>query len=201
MNGKKDWWAHFCLRGRASGKLRLCRPTSVQVAATARLTVAAEADFQFNLPWIRRQAFPALLALSDEARLQVDGAFQIFTGAKVYINQQAMLQLGSGYINEGLRLTCFERITIGHDVAIAEQVTIRDSDSHLIAQRPDYRMTAPITIGNHVWIGMRATILKGVTIGDGAIVAAGAVVIRDVPPACLVAGVPARVIKRDVVWH
>jgi acetyltransferase-like isoleucine patch superfamily enzyme len=48
---------------------------------------------------------------------------------------------------------------------------------------------------------MGATILKGVTIGDGAIVSAGAVVTRDVPARCLAAGVPASIIKRDVLWR
>ena len=53
----------------------------------------------------------------------------------------------------------------------------------------------PIVIGNGVWIGMRCLILDGVTIGDGAIVAAGAVVTKDVPPFAVVGGVPARVLK------
>ena len=54
---------------------------------------------------------------------------------------------------------------------------------------------APITIGNHVWIGSRAVVLPGVSIGDGAIIAAGAVVTRDVPPNVIAGGVPARIIK------
>ena len=62
-------------------------------------------------------------------------------------------------------------------------------------------MTQPISIGNHVWIGINVTILKGVKIGDGAIIAAGAVVTRDVPERCLAAGVPARVIKNNVSWE
>ena len=61
-------------------------------------------------------------------------------------------------------------------------------------------MTQPIIIGNHVWIGMNVTILKGVRIGDGAIVAAGAVVTKDVPENTLVGGVPARVLKTDISW-
>jgi acetyltransferase-like isoleucine patch superfamily enzyme len=57
---------------------------------------------------------------------------------------------------------------------------------------------APIVVGRNVWIGAGATVLQGVTIGDDAVVAAGAVVTRDVPPRVLVAGVPARVVKAVV---
>lgn len=68
----------------------------------------------------------------------------------------------------------------------------------LIAQRGQ---PPPIRIGDHVWIGLRATILKGVSIGDGAVVGAGSMVIRDVPSGALVAGVPARVIRESVTWQ
>jgi len=130
--------------------------------------------------------------------LRVTGRFAIHTDHRVWVNDGATLTLGSGYINAGLNLSCFESITIGDDVAIAEDVTVRDADNHRIdAARPD---RAPIVIGDHVWIGTGATILKGVTIGDGAVVAAGAVVTRDVPARTLVGGVPARVIRTDVDW-
>ena len=87
-------------------------------------------------------------------------------------------------------------------MVISERVVLRDSDNHSIKDVGDIVSdeSAPIVIGNHVWIGMNVTVLKGVTIGEGAIVAAGSVVIRDVPPHCLVAGVPAKVVKTDVTW-
>ncbi|MCW3040473.1 MAG: hypothetical protein JWM31_2378 [Solirubrobacterales bacterium] len=124
--------------------------------------------------------------------------FRIFNGAQVGVNAGAELILGSGYANVGLSLACFERIEIGEGAAIGEQVMIRDSDNHqILGSGP---ATAPIVVGDLVWIGARATILKGVTIGDGAVVAAGAVVNRDVPAGALVAGVPARVKRTDVRW-
>ena len=87
---------------------------------------------------------------------------------------------------------------------IAEGVVIRDSDSHPIIINdcpisPD--VSAPIVIEDHVWIGMRAIVLRGVTIGEGSIVAAGSVVSRNVPPHCLVSGVPAKVIATNVSWN
>lgn len=61
-------------------------------------------------------------------------------------------------------------------------------------------MTQPVTIGDHIWIGARTNVLNGVTVGDGAVVAAGSLVTRDVPPRALVGGVPARVLREDVDW-
>lgn len=79
-------------------------------------------------------------------------------------------------------------------------MTIRDSDNHIIKE-PGFMKTKPIIIGNHVWIGMNAIILKGVKIGDGAIVSAGAVVNRDIPENTLVGGVPAKIIKENICWE
>ena len=88
-------------------------------------------------------------------------------------------------------------MTIGSDTTIADDVIIRDYDGHYVN---DGIKTAPVSIGNHVWIGSKSMILKGVTIGEGSVVAAGAVVVRDVPPHTLVGGVPAKVIKENITW-
>ena len=149
--------------------------------------------------WDDADPFKSLLCIRDNAELNVRSNFKIYSGAKVYINKNAKLSLGSGYINHNLNLSCFCRIEIGENVAISENVTIRDSDNHEIIGA-NKLITKPITIGNNVWIGMNVTILKGVTIGDGAVIAAGSVVNKDVLSNTLVAGVPARLIKKDVEW-
>jgi acetyltransferase-like isoleucine patch superfamily enzyme len=139
------------------------------------------------------------LTLRKNSCLIINGKFDIYTGFRISVNENAVLELGSGYMNYNINIACFNRIKIGHDVAIAENVTIRDSDNHQIIYS-NYEISKPIDIGNHVWIGMNATILKGVNIGDGAVVAAGSVVTRNIPENCLVAGVPARIIKNNVRW-
>jgi acetyltransferase-like isoleucine patch superfamily enzyme len=138
------------------------------------------------------------LIIAPGGSLTVKGDFSIHTGMQVVVDRGASLTLGTGYISDNVRISCFHSITIGNDVAIAESVVIRDSDNHQIDG--SRKATAPIVIGDHVWIGMRAVILKGVTIGEGAVVAAGAVVTRDVPTHCLVAGVPASVRRDDLSW-
>lgn len=88
-------------------------------------------------------------------------------------------------------------VVIGDDVLMGPRVLIYTSNhgikqGTLIRLQPDE--PAPVRIGNDVWIGARCIILPGVTIGDGAVVAAGAVVTKDVPPNAIVGGVPARII-------
>ena len=83
---------------------------------------------------------------------------------------------------------------------MAHNVTIMDSDFHHI-ESENHVMTKPVTIRDNVWIGNGATILKGVTIGEGSVIAAKSVVTRDVPPHTIVAGNPAKVIKEDISWR
>ncbi len=111
-----------------------------------------------------------------------DGGFNIRFGKNIFVNSGCSFQDQGG-------------ITIGDGTLIGHQVVLATINH---AQDPSRRgdMTfAPITIGRNVWIGAHATILPGVTIGDGAIIAAGAVVRQDVPANTIVGGVPARVIK------
>ena len=140
-----------------------------------------------------------LKLVGDDACIDVEGAFSIFTGFSISVNPGASLKLGSGYINSRCVIDCFNEISIGHDVAISKGVVVRDSDNHTIIDgRP---ISAPIRIGDHVWIGLNAVILKGVTVGNGAIVAAGAVVAHDVPARTIVGGVPARILRQNVDWQ
>lgn len=161
-------------------------------------TIMIKEFLSFNLCWDGRQNQPATMTLGKNASLKVD-AFRAYSGVYISIADGAELKLGSGFINNNSKISCFQKIIIGHDVKISEDVMIRDSDNHAILQ-DGYKKTAPIHIGDHVWIGARATILKGVTIGNGAIIAAGAVVTQDVPPSALVGGVPAKIIKREIAW-
>ncbi|WP_280136520.1 acyltransferase [Dyella japonica] len=117
-------------------------------------------------------------------------------GVSLVSGHGAELRIGNRvFMNYGASVYATHRITIGDHVLIADDVRIMDTDSHDVVDHAKPGKTAPITIGNHVWIGLRSLILKGVTIGDGAVVAAGSVVTRDVPPHTLVAGNPARVIR------
>lgn len=133
--------------------------------------------------------------------------------------QQGEVHIGTNTHIGGAQFICRTRIEIGNDVTMAWGITLYDHDSH--STEWEYRQhdneqcytdyvetgntiahkdwshvnSAPIKIEDKVWIGMDVLILKGVTIGEGSVVAARSVVTKDVPPYSLVAGNPARVVK------
>jgi acetyltransferase-like isoleucine patch superfamily enzyme len=109
------------------------------------------------------------------------------------------LRVGAGStINESVCLNAFGGLTIGRNVRIAHRVSLVSVDHGFDTSAPgvDGFTLSAITIEDDVWIGCNAVILRGLRIGRGAIVAAGAVVTKDVPAMTIVAGVPARVIRR-----
>lgn len=139
------------------------------------------------------------LSMDKNSKLKVDGDFSVGFGSDIRIFNNAKLNLGSGYLNAFVQIVCADEISIGKDVAIARDVIIRDTDAHNILDNK-HKKTKPVKIGDHVWIGTRAIIMKGVTIGNGAIIGAGAVVTKDVQPNSIVAGVPAKEIRKNIQW-
>jgi acetyltransferase-like isoleucine patch superfamily enzyme len=180
-----------------NARTRVYSGARLTVERGGRLDVAGQ--LRLGVTWPGGRYYDSHALVRRGATLRVTGLMAIHTEFRIWVNEGATLSLGSGYINAGLNLSCFEAITIGDDCAIASQVTLRDSDNHALSGVP--KGSAPITIGDHVWIGMNATVLKGVDIGSGAVVAAGALVARDVAPGTLVGGVPARVLRDDVSWE
>ena len=100
----------------------------------------------------------------------------------------------------GLHNTIIGPVTIGSHVNLAQGITVTALNHNFEA--PERRIdeqgvsTQQVTIGDDIWIGANAVVLPGVTIGNHCVIAAGAVVAKDVPPHSLVAGVPAKIIKQ-----
>lgn len=142
------------------------------------------------------------LKMHKNSMLRVNGCFKAFYGSSIEVFSDAVLTVGKSYINSECIISCAAKISIGNGVAIARRVMIYDSDHHRILDEYGNQKNPamPIAICDHVWIGVGAIILKGVTLGQGCIVAAGAVVTHSVPAGCLVAGNPARVLKQNVEW-
>lgn len=125
---------------------------------------------------------------------EVDPAFRLFPpfytdfGKNITIGRDVFINSGCHFQDQG-GIEIGDGALIGHNVVLA---TINHDLDPAMNRKNHY---APIKIGAHVWIGSNATILSGVSIGEWSVVAAGAVVARDVPPMTVVGGVPARIIK------
>jgi acetyltransferase-like isoleucine patch superfamily enzyme len=113
-----------------------------------------------------------------------------------YIFSPNLIQIGNNtHINKGCFLDGRGSCIIGNSVSISHNVSII-TGSH-DAQQKDFRgVYLPIIIKDYAWIGINAIILCGVTIGKGAVVAAGSVVIKDVPDYAIVGGIPAKIIGK-----
>jgi acetyltransferase-like isoleucine patch superfamily enzyme len=106
------------------------------------------------------------------------------------------LSIGDGtFINSGTTIAAAQEVRIGKNCAIGNYCVIMDSDFHAVGDHTQPAVPKPVVIEDGAWLAVRATVLKGVTIGRGAVVAAGAVVTKDVAPYTVVAGVPAKFLK------
>lgn len=116
--------------------------------------------------------------------------------AKLLVGPNAKLSIGENSRINGAHIGVRTNVTIGKNCRIAPYSIILDSDFHSITDHMSNVEGESIIIEDDVWITTRATILKGVRIGKGAVIAAGAIVNKDVPPYTIVGGVPAKVIKK-----
>lgn len=140
----------------------------------------------------------SVVRLDKGAKMNILGNGSIYYGADIILFEGAEFNLGNTFINSDCRIRCHEKITIGDNCAISHGLVLMDSDAHSLNGDRNKR---PVQIGNHVWIGTQATILSGVTVGDGAVIAAGSLVKDNVPAGALVGGVPARVIRESIEWE
>lgn len=114
--------------------------------------------------------------------------------ATIEVHKGGVIDIGRAIINSGAVILAAKQITIGKDVLISRNVYIYDSDHHKILneQQEIVNETRPVIIGDHVWIGLKCTILRGAEIGEGVIVAADSVVGGKIKPGLLAQGNPAR---------
>jgi acetyltransferase-like isoleucine patch superfamily enzyme len=161
----------------------------------------------FSLPYCRVHKGSDMTIGDDAAimnRLVENPAAVFHRTVLITAREGASLTIGDHVGISGAVLYCSRQITIGNHVKIGAGAMIYDTDHHPTdwwLRRHEYKdildqiPSAAVVIQDDVWIGARAIILKGVTIGRRSVVACGAVVTHDVPSDCLVAGVPARVVK------
>jgi acetyltransferase-like isoleucine patch superfamily enzyme len=164
--------------------------------------------------WLERRDTFARFRSELTPGLVLGDRVRVFAWTTFNIEPTGYVEVGSDTTLVGAIFMCAERITIGRNVTVSYHVTLADSDFHptdpqlriqdAIANSPQgdrSRRPAlesrPITIGDDVWIGIGAMVLKGVNIGQGGRVHPGSVVTRDVPAGAVVAGNPARLVTLE----
>ena len=155
----------------------------------ATRALVAELNASYHTPDEQRSLLERIWGQELDESVRMFPPFYTAFGKMTKVGKGVFINFGCTFLDQG-------GITIGDGVFIAPDVKIL-SEAH--PEEPSRRrtlLTKPVVIGDRVWIGAGATILPGVTIGENAIVAAGAVVSRDVEPDTIVGGVPARVLRK-----
>lgn len=131
------------------------------------------------------------VVIGDEVRI-----WSTVERSKLFVERGATLLIGANTRVIGAHISASVRVEIGRNVNLAPYCVVIDDDYHSVTSHFEPGKSAAVYIEDDAWIATRAVVLKGVRVGRGAVVAAGAVVTKDVPPYTLVAGVPARVIRQ-----
>ena len=141
------------------------------------------------------------LLVDKGATLRFDGNTTIGYGSDIEIFPNAELSFGGGgATNIGATIICGEKIQIGKNTMLGRHITIRDNNGSHYMNRQGYKNSRPVIIGDKVWLTEQCTVMPGVKIGDGAIIGALSLVIRNVPAYSLASGHPAEIVDEDILW-
>ena len=192
-----------------NGNVIYTMPSAVfDIHPTSKIIV--KAPFLYGNNPVKGMRVPTCLRMEAGTTLEIHdgpltrygtGPYNLRYGAYIEIVNGGHLTIGQGAANVGLTIMCAKEVTIGNGVRIGRNVSIRDWNGPHVIVNDHYRNHAPVRIEDHVWLCTGCTIMPGVTVGKGSVVSANAVVTKDVPPHCLVGGVPAKILKTEIEWY
>ena len=148
---------------------------------------------------VRKSKIETRLLLERNARMTVNEDSHFDYGCNVEVFPNAHFSMDHCGTNYNCTIICGKRIEMHGSVSLGRDVSIRDTNAHLIAME-GYKVLRPVSIESHVWLCSGATICPGVKIKAGAIVGANSYVIQNVPAHALVSGNPAKVVQHDIAW-
>ena len=203
---------YFRIKKPRSSSIRVLNKSRVVLHRLSRIVMEERASLEINRQdYALDKGILCRIQLAKDAMIHVCGNVSFHRNTYVNVHEEGCLTIGGNTYLNGSNIDCSKSIRIGRNCAIAEGVHIMDNTWHSIdflaanglkvsQERASRDNIRPVIIGDNVWIATNAMVLPGVNIGDGAIIASGAVVTKDVPSHCLAAGVPARVVRSNVVW-
>lgn len=166
--------------------------STIDISKTAKITL--HDHLLLNTPKYRHSREEAYLLLRDGAKLTINGRVALASRATIQVQKDAKLSMGKSYINHEASIIIGCDCSIGDGILISRAVRIFDSDFHKVLDEggKQTNQPKPMKIGDHVWIGLGAIILRGSQIGDGAVISAGAVVMGKIKEGTNAIGNPAR---------
>ncbi|MBR2261331.1 MAG: Coenzyme F420 hydrogenase/dehydrogenase, beta subunit C-terminal domain [Paludibacteraceae bacterium] len=191
------------------GKYIITKKSAVfDVHPSAKILI--DAPFIYGNNPVKGMTMPTCLRMEANTTLEIHdgpltrygkGAYNLRYGAYIEVVNGGHLTIGQGAANVGLTIMCAKEVSIGNGVRIGRNVSIRDWNGPHVIINDTYKNHAPVRIEDHVWLCTGCTIMPGVTVGEGSVVAANATVTKDVPPHSLVGGSPAKVLKENIEWY
>ena len=184
---------------------------AVEVGSTSQMVslVSKIADFShiMNAQLRLRGKARAPFSVRLRGRVQLSGCGEVVLGEGVSLvgtlvpielvtYTSGRIEIGHHtFINYGSSIAARASVKIGHYCHLGHYTFVMDNDQHGVVRRMELPQSDPVIIEDHVWIGSKAVILAGVRIGSRAVIGAGSIVTRDIPPRCVAAGNPARVLR------
>jgi acetyltransferase-like isoleucine patch superfamily enzyme len=167
------------------------------------------ADFSYimNAQLRLRGKVRAPFSVRLRGRVELSGYGEVVLGEGVSLNgtvvpielvtyHSGRIEIGNHtFINYGSSIAARCSVRIGHYCHLGHYTFVMDNDQHDVVRHSQLPQSDPVIIGDHVWIGSKAVILPGVRIGSRAVIGAGSIVTKDIPPKCVAAGNPAQVLR------
>ncbi|MCI9173362.1 MAG: acyltransferase [Lachnospiraceae bacterium] len=201
--GQYVYYNYFSKRVLADPGCRIIpyRGTKISMAKNARIELHGDLVLNDNI--IRGSKAECLVLLREHARFTVNGPVQLYYGTTLQVHKNAELTMGEAHMNTGTCIICAYKITLGQLVSTARNVFIFDSDHHPIYNAEGKRVNEAkeVVIGDHVWLGLKSTVMKGTHIESGTVVGAHSLVSGNIPGHALVATAPARPVMKDISWE
>ncbi len=154
-----------------------------------------------SMPVVSR--LPINLYFGKNSKSKIGSSVSVGPGVNIIVKDNAKLSIGDNtYFTSDMHIEVVNELSIGKDCAISWGVTIIDDDHHQLISNSKGNSVEKnsVEIGNKVWIGCNATILKNTVIGNNCIIAANSLVKGTFPDNCLIGGVPAKILKENIDW-